>query len=363
MGNSFFDEDDMEGMGEVLANFENVGNNDDSVIEKKIPFELIYRNDFNRDANVEIEELAENIKALNVLLHNLVVKDDGKGRYMLLSGERRWRALSHIKETDPDYFNKQYKELVCKVVGKNIDELKLRVMARSANRVVPPTPEEEAKDLEEIRILHAKKVANGDDVDQNFFSYVAGLQNTNKRQLQKVVAITDYLIPELKEWFYAGAFDTNTGAAIAHYDDSVQKEALRYLSNPGDKLSKKQVEDLKGLNEALKEEYKESLEGAMKAKIVLKDAKVKEMAGLELTDEEKEKVQEANATIKKAAKELAESVKEIKKAKKKENSAIPKTSIMIGGIEKAVAELKKQELSAAEKNKVKELIEELNKLL
>lgn len=356
----FWDED--EKLEEYLDDLKDTGaNQDDTTTERRVEFDLIYRNDFNRDADKEIEELAENIKALKVLLHNLVVRDDGKGKFMLISGERRWRALTLLKKTDPEFFNNNFATLTCKVIGKNVDMLNLRAMSYSANRQVAPTPEEDAKDLEDMRVIHAQMKERGDSVDENFYKYIAKLKNKSERQIQKVVAIEDFMIPELKDWYYKGAFDTNTATVVAHYDEAVQKEALRFLATEGDKLSKENAEYLKDLNDQLKKEFKETFDAVTSSKIILKNAEIKEKAGIKLTTEEKESVNAANECIKCSAKALAGSVKEIKK--EADAKAKAKKAGKLDSLTAAVAKLKGKKLTDAEKAQLKELIEIISEMI
>lgn len=72
------------------------------------------------DQQEDIEKLAENIKS-NGLLHNLVVyqvKDGEKNKYILLSGERRYKAIKYLYEEQK---SKKWEQIEnCKVVSEEL---------------------------------------------------------------------------------------------------------------------------------------------------------------------------------------------------------------------------------------------------
>ena len=89
--------------------------------------EIFRQNDDEED----IEILAEDIKR-NGLLHNLVVfpeQEDGKTVYMLLSGERRYRALMLLQEQDATW----NKARNCNVVATPLSPNEKKVILYSAN--------------------------------------------------------------------------------------------------------------------------------------------------------------------------------------------------------------------------------------
>lgn len=89
--------------------------------------EIFRQNDDEED----IEILAEDIKR-NGLLHNLVVfpeQEDGKTVYMLLSGERRYRALMLLQEQDATW----NKARNCNVVTTPLSPNEKKVILYSAN--------------------------------------------------------------------------------------------------------------------------------------------------------------------------------------------------------------------------------------
>lgn len=82
------------------------------------------------DEAEDIITLAEDIKR-NGLLHNLVVfpsTEDGQPVYVLISGERRFRALQHLAQNDD-----KYKSVDCKVIITPLSPNEKKVLLFSAN--------------------------------------------------------------------------------------------------------------------------------------------------------------------------------------------------------------------------------------
>lgn len=82
------------------------------------------------DEAEDIITLAEDIKR-NGLLHNLVVfpsTEEGQPVYVLISGERRFRALQHLAQNDD-----KYKSVDCKVIETPLSQNEKKVLLFSAN--------------------------------------------------------------------------------------------------------------------------------------------------------------------------------------------------------------------------------------
>ena len=82
------------------------------------------------DEAEDIITLAEDIKR-NGLLHNLVVfpsTEEGQPVYVLISGERRFRALQHLAQNDD-----KYKSVDCKVIVTPLSPNEKKVLLFSAN--------------------------------------------------------------------------------------------------------------------------------------------------------------------------------------------------------------------------------------
>lgn len=89
----------------VIFNMSNTVNNIHCLDEKArfetVPFSLIDYNEDNDYSKEKIVELAESIQQ-NGLLHNIVLSKKENGRYKILAGERRTRAIAYLREQNPD---------------------------------------------------------------------------------------------------------------------------------------------------------------------------------------------------------------------------------------------------------------------
>ena len=69
-----------------------------------IPFEDIIPNPYDSEINGDVSALAQSI--LDVGLQNAPdVKANGDGKYILLTGRKRMKAISEIRKTHPDLFH------------------------------------------------------------------------------------------------------------------------------------------------------------------------------------------------------------------------------------------------------------------
>ncbi|WP_394899146.1 ParB/RepB/Spo0J family partition protein [Clostridium paraputrificum] len=79
-----------------------------------IDINKIHRSEKNFYEIINIDDLAEDIK-INGLNHNLVVRPTENGTYELISGERRYTALSKLVNEG----NNQFASVPCKIVELN----------------------------------------------------------------------------------------------------------------------------------------------------------------------------------------------------------------------------------------------------
>lgn len=105
----------------IASRVNNINNTDDGFTQE-LDIDLLVPSENNFYGIREIEELAESIKEYG-LMHNVVVRKRNDGKYEILSGERRFRALREI----------DYKKVPCRIVKDDVTELDAEVMLIQAN--------------------------------------------------------------------------------------------------------------------------------------------------------------------------------------------------------------------------------------
>lgn len=194
-----------------------------------VAYEDILPNPINRDANRDIDELADSILSLG-LIHPLRVKADGHGKYILTSGERRWRAIGKIREQHPE----MYRTITCSVADANVDDLDEEARLIVANNdTCDPTPEEYRKSIERLCEIYEEKKRRGDDVPDGITKTIAKDLSMTQRQVQKMISINQKLIPELQSLFDNQGITIDKASNIAQLDPILQEEILHLFNQKG----------------------------------------------------------------------------------------------------------------------------------
>ena len=138
------------------------------------------KNDSSRAGVEGIEELSKNI-ALFGLIHPLVVKEKD-GRYILISGERRLRAVRLLG----------WKQVDCSVIKTQNEDLE-KGMLHSANvEVRSISPFDMFSYIYELKEIYAD-LANKGEVKGDKYQYLADSLSITKRQLVKYTSIMNGL--------------------------------------------------------------------------------------------------------------------------------------------------------------------------
>lgn len=198
-----------------------------------IPIDSIVFNQdniFNIDDSQEsIKELAENIKE-NGLLHNIVVVETEPKKYLLISGERRTKAMQYLGE-----------DKIRATVKKNLSELEILKMLFFANSETREYSVEEKVQIIEGFQAKIKKFESTSEKEAaiKFREYVAQAFNVSDRQAYKLISITSELIAPLKELLFDETIDTNTAAALAQLPEDYQIYATDIIKAKDDSDEKK----------------------------------------------------------------------------------------------------------------------------
>jgi len=184
-----------------------------------IPIDQIVFNQDNifnmGDSDEGIAELAENIKE-NGLLHNIVVAKIEPTKYLLISGERRTKAVKYLG-----------RDKIKATVRSNLSQLEILKMLFFANSETREYSIEEKVQIIEGFLAKIKQFDETAEREaaQKFKEYVSQAFNVSERQANKLIAITSELINPLKELLYADAIDINTAASLAQLPEEYQNYA------------------------------------------------------------------------------------------------------------------------------------------
>lgn len=200
-----------------------------------IPISSIIMNEDNvfsaNDTDEEIQSLAENIKE-NGLIHNITVAETAPDQYLLISGERRTKAMKYLGR---DTIKANIKSGL-----SEFEIMKLLFFANSETR--------EYTTEEKITIINSfkEKLKKFDTADKAsvsaFNSYVAEAFNIHPRQASKLISISSELSEGLKELLFSDIIDINTAAAFAQLPEDYQDYAADLIAAGSQKDQKGSVQ-------------------------------------------------------------------------------------------------------------------------
>lgn len=167
---------------------------------KDISIKNIYSSDLNFYPQKGIEQKAAEIQAVG-LLSNLVVmhKPCDQGEYKLVSGERRWRALSLLVEQGYNEFEK----VTCQIrePGNEHEEMIELILANSSRQKDTFTLAKEEQTLKrELEYMrdHDMKLNGYDLKEGRLRDVIADILNISKTKVAELEAISNRLIPVWK---------------------------------------------------------------------------------------------------------------------------------------------------------------------
>ena len=203
-----------------------------------IDIKNIKRNEKNFYDIVNIDELAEDIK-MNGLNHNLVVRKLDDNNYELISGERRYTALSKLVKEG----NKIFALVPCKVIEVNdIDAEIILIQANAQTREL--TEKEKLEQINKLTALYKTKKANGEKVPGRIRDIIAKDLNLSPTQVGRYERVNNNLIPELKRLLEEGNLTVANASEFASLSEENQKVILEIVNNQV-KLNKEEAIKLK----------------------------------------------------------------------------------------------------------------------
>ncbi|WWU65642.1 ParB N-terminal domain-containing protein [Clostridium baratii] len=309
-------------------------------IEAKENFKVQYIdiNDIHRSKKnfyeiINIDELAEDIK-LNGLNHNLVVRKLDNGQFELLSGERRYTALTKLVNEG----NKTFALVPCKVIEANDTDAEIiLIQANAQTRELSDV--EKLKQIERLKELYQAKKKNGEKIPGKIREVIANDLKISPTQVGRYERINNKLIPELKEILENGNLTIANASEFSTLSEDNQKVILDII-NEKVTLSKEEATDLKNKLKRLEGEKELEIENNrtlikensdLKKKLKsnndeINDNKIKELEGqLKIELEEKyswklEEIKKEAIRIQNEKEELKNQISKLKSSAPKENS-------------------------------------------
>ena len=224
-----------------------------------INIDRIRRNEKNFYEIVDIEALAEDIK-LNGLNHNLVVRKLDNGKYELISGERRYTALSKLVNEG----NKEFNLVPCKVIESNdIDSEIILIQANAQSREL--TEVEKLTQVERLQELYKIKKKNGEKVPGKIRDIIANDLNLSATQVGRYERINNKLIPELKAVIEQGNLTIANASEFSSLSEENQRVILNLIDDKAN-MSKQEAIDLKNKLKKIEEEKELELKKAYEEK-------------------------------------------------------------------------------------------------
>lgn len=222
---------------------------------KRISIDLLYPNPENSKIySVEkIEELADAIELTGGVLHNLVVRaENDEGKYQIISGERRWRALQMLVR---ERHQNAYYHVDCLVENEH-DEDMLNYMLIATNSTTRElTDAEKMRQSQKLMEILRKMQAAG-KVQGRIRDIVAKTLNMSSAQVARYQAIANNTKSDtLKEAFDNGKVGVSVAYEASGLSEDGQKEVAAIVEEHG-KASLDQVKEVKERERAAEEAKK-----------------------------------------------------------------------------------------------------------
>lgn len=201
-----------------------------SVVENspfvKIALADIRRNEQNFYSIADIETLKHSIKTTGLQSPLVVLPKNADGHYVLLSGERRFTALTELVNEGYSEFENVY----CNIIDPNELDIALSYDEKVKFLIVTTNSEQREMTnediLQQIRVLketYTSLKENGEDVPAKARAFVAQALNMSETQVQRYSSIEKNLMYELFELFCNDVLPISVACEIAKLDKMVQK--------------------------------------------------------------------------------------------------------------------------------------------
>lgn len=183
-----------------------------------VPIDKIIINDFNFYSVEDVSDLRDAIEQFG-LQQPLVVTKDGEN-YKLISGHRRFKAISEIHAADADKFS----EIPCHLAESRTpaaDKLALITANSTARELTDYEKMEQVRLTKEILV---ELKAEGFQLSGRQRDIIADELKMSATQVQRLDFINKNLIDEYKEKLQADEISISVADELSHLSDEQQKE-------------------------------------------------------------------------------------------------------------------------------------------
>lgn len=322
-----------------------------------IPKEKIKPNPLNDYPMEDIDKLMESIGEYG-LIHNLRVKPTEEGLFEIISGERRYRAISLGLEKGDTRFDAFKVGIPCMVEDKNIDEVTEEIQLILANEEIRSN-DEARKRVKLARLAELYKMKNQQTgSNESITKQIARDVGISERQVQRYNAINNKLIKRLQDAFDNSKINLTKASQFAAFDEETQ-EMIADLLETSNKITNEQLEIIRQQAREKEENLKREL-----------DQQIEKLERIKKSNDElQKKIQETENELE-AQKELESSIREeiknelLRNNPDKEKIEELNKKIEVLNIETRVKERERKEileLYQKKENEINDLKEKLSK--
>lgn len=196
---------------------------------KNVDIGLLYETPLQTFEMDEIPELKQSIQVYG-LLTPLTVCMDENGRYEVLSGNRRYRAIKELKQ---DGIVNKYNEIPCMVLY-GLSEAKKGLIVETTNIDVRKGYDEMPHRFKIIEYLK-QLVDNGEEKEANIVKRAAKYFKRSERYAAMYKAIFDSENTEIREATEKGQISVSDAARMTKLPQEAQKEIIKIVHEADDK--------------------------------------------------------------------------------------------------------------------------------
>ncbi len=178
----------------------------------------------------DIEDLKAAIELAGHVLHNLVVTPLGDGKYKILSGHRRHRAVGELLKEGKD----QYEFLPCAIEDMSDDGTGLigQTLLIAANSQREKTAWDKLEEVRQMREI-ARRAKEHDGLPGRVRDLVAKSLHVSSSRIAKYDSILNNLLPELMVEIKAGCLPISTAYELSTLESSEQLRQYAFFREHG----------------------------------------------------------------------------------------------------------------------------------